>query len=108
MFRWLLDSLAGKPSAARSPQWPKVRANHLIVQPCCQACGVATGLEVHHKVPVHVDASLELDTMNLITLCERNGCHFLFGHGRDWRAFNGKVDLDCANVREMIAKRRYK
>lgn len=107
MIARILSLLAGSSAPRRSPQWPKVRAEHLKKEPCCRVCGTTNKLEVHHKTPVHIDPSRELDPMNLITLCETNGCHFLFGHCRDWRAFNGKVDLDCANAREMIGRRRY-
>ncbi len=91
----------------RSPEWRRVRAEHLEMEPDCQVCGTTIGVEVHHKIPVHIDPYKELDPLNLITLCQRNGCHYLFGHGRDWRAFNPKVVLDVAHARRMISGRKY-
>lgn len=93
--------------AARSGSWPRVRAEHLEREPECRVCGTTSGLAVHHRVPVHIDPSRELDPMNLITLCNENGCHYLVGHGRDWKAYNPSVDPDCAKMRGMIARRKY-
>lgn len=105
MLRRLLDLLLGLPAAARSRDWPAVRDEHLRTQPECQACGRRDDLEVHHKRPVHLAPALELDRLNLVTLCR--DCHFTFGHCRDWRAYNPRVDLDCENAREMFRRRRY-
>ena len=55
-------------------------------------------MEVHHKMPFHLDKSKELDMANLITLCEANkngvNCHLLFGHLGSFKAFNAEVDVD--------------
>jgi hypothetical protein len=91
----------------RSPLWPRVRAEHLEQEPECQVCGSTIDVEVHHKIPVHIDQSKELDALNLITLCQRNGCHYLFGHARDWKAFNPRVVADCSRARSMIVGRKY-
>jgi hypothetical protein len=67
----------------RSKDWPKVRKEHLRLQPTCQACNSKTKLEVHHIVPVHIDPTKELVPGNMLTLCEnpKTGfCHFIFGH----------------------------
>lgn len=105
MLKKLLDLLAGKPLAARSPQWPRARAEHLKRQPACAVCGTTSGVEVHHVRPLHLFPELELDPQNMRSLCRED--HWTFGHGRDWSAWNAKVDLDIANAREMIARRRY-
>ena len=71
----------------RSPQWPKVRAKHLEIEPQCACCGRTNELQVHHVVPFNVDPALELDPDNLITLCAVGGenCHFRLGHGgKNW------------------------
>jgi 5-methylcytosine-specific restriction endonuclease McrA len=96
---------------ARSPQWPAVRAAHLAKQPSCQVCGAITDLEVHHIVPFHVDPAGELDSTNLITLCEAPGheCHFVIGHLWDWVNANPDVVSDAALLsqqREAARARR--
>lgn len=65
--------------------------------PNCAACGDTKNVEVHHKVPVHVARSLELEPTNLITLCEDGadgfpGCHFRLGHLGNWFNYNRNVD----------------
>jgi hypothetical protein len=46
------------------------------------ACSTTKNLEVHHIEPVHVNPDRELDSYNLITLCETPSafCHYIFGH----------------------------
>jgi 5-methylcytosine-specific restriction enzyme A len=107
MLRWLTNLFSDRPLQARSTRWPSVRASHLEKQPNCQVCGTKTGVEVHHKIPVHIDQSRELDLANLITLCERNGCHFLFGHCLSWKAFNPSVVEHCFKARQMVAARKF-
>lgn len=87
--------------AGRSPQWPRVRAQHLRMQPICQACGTRDKLQVHHVKPFHVDPALELDPSNLLTLCEKpsHDCHFTWGHFHDWSRWN-------PNVRSMVDEYR--
>lgn len=77
--------------AGRSSRWPTVRAAHLKSHPTCAACGGKSKLEVHHILPVHVYPNRELDTENLITLCDKRGCHFAFGHLYDWKSWNAGV-----------------
>lgn len=107
MFQRLFSLFLPRPYAARSPEWPRVRAAHLLAQPKCQACGSRRNCVPHHIVPVHVDPTLELDPENLITLCEGPvvNCHALFGHCRDWQAWNVDVVEDCRIWREKIARR---
>ncbi len=107
MLGQLTDFLKGKPAKRRSPLWPRVRAEHLAANPACAACGKTKGLEVHHKKPFQLFPDLELARDNLITLCEPQNCHYLFGHGLDWKAYNPAVDHDAAKSREMIAGRQY-
>lgn len=107
MIKAMYDWMQGKPKFPRHKHWPKVRAAHLEVQGYCQLCLGTTLLEVHHKKPCHLFPQLELDLFNLITLCERNGCHFLIGHLRDWRAFNPAVVEDIAWLRTRIQCREY-
>lgn len=97
-----------KPKLTRSAQWPKVRAEHLKTEPVCRVCGTAQNLNVHHVIPVHVNESGELEPLNLITLCEGKdgcGCHFLFGHLRNWVSWNPNVFTDARLWREKIRTR---
>lgn len=81
----------------RSSKWPKVRADHLLKQSKCQACGETDNLQVHHIKPFHKFPELELDENNLITLCEgkTRNCHFTFGHFYDWHCYNPDVKKDA-------------
>lgn len=81
--------------AARSPQWRNIRKEHLSKYNKCAACGKSTDLEVHHIKPVHKYPELELDPLNLITLCN-NQCHLTFGHFMDYKSWNKDVEHDCA------------
>lgn len=90
----------------RSPQWEKIRNDHLAANPKCAACGTAESLEVHHVKPFHIFPELELDPNNLITLCEYRGCHLRFGHSFLWRAWNPSVVLDAQMQLGRIKNRR--
>lgn len=106
--------LAADPKAPggrkRSPRWRKVRAEHLAAYPACRVCGKREHLEVHHVVPFHVAPELELQPLNLVTLCEGpgGGCHLRVGHLHDWRAWNDRCLSDAAFWRERIRRRSYK
>ena len=93
-----------QPLVARSGQWPRVRAEHLLKEPCCQVCGTRRDLEVHHVVPLHVAPAMELHPMNLLTLCGH--CHLLFGHLMRWTDWNPGVRDEARRMREHIAGRR--
>ena len=81
----------------RSSEWPKVRAEHLVKEPLCRACGGKERLEVHHIQPFHLHPELELVDSNLVTLCENpdHNDHLIFGHLLDWQSFNGSVVADA-------------
>lgn len=80
----------------RSTHWPSVRDKHLSENPVCAACGSKKNLQVHHKRPFHVHPELELDPVNLITLCMDDWeCHLMIGHGDSFRAFNPDVLEDA-------------
>ncbi len=87
----------------RSPQWPALRQQWLSDHPRCAACGRAKSLEVHHKVPVHVSRSMELDPANLITLCEDPNdanaqCHLTLGHLGNWYNWNRNIDKQASDA----------
>lgn len=105
----LADTPGGTmPVVQRSPQWAKVRAEFLRRFPTCAACGTDKFLNVHHRIPVSEDPSRELDTLNLLTLCETPSlnCHLFFGHCRSWKAWNPLVVVDAARALRMILQRR--
>lgn len=79
---------------ARSPKWPAERDRWLKDHPQCACCQERSDLEVHHKVPVHVDPSQELRRFNLLTLCRR--CHLFVGHLARWSSWNQNVETDAA------------
>ena len=77
----------------RSSRWPAKRADILLAHPFCAVCGNKSNLNVHHIKPYHLFPELELADSNLIVLCEGPvvNCHFLFGHLRNWKAYNPEV-----------------
>lgn len=86
----------------RSPLWPQLRNKWLHDHPNCAACGSNKNVEVHHKVPVHVARSLELDPANLITLCESktdksHECHLRLGHLGNWFNWNRNIDKQASD-----------
>lgn len=90
--------------ATRSPKWQKVRKEHLEKYPACIACGRDKKLEVHHKIPVHIDPMLELDPANLVTLCA-DPCHLLFGHLMNFKSYNKMVIEDCSVYLDKVKNR---
>lgn len=90
------------PEVGRSGKWARVRATHLATQPECQACGKRdSSVEVHHIVPVSVDASRELDPDNLLTLCG-DPCHLVHGHLMNFRRHDPDVVVNCRDFRERL------
>jgi 5-methylcytosine-specific restriction protein A len=91
--------------AARAGKWPAVRRHHLALHPSCAACGSTERIEAHHIDPFHLHPDKELDAGNLISLCEKHGCHLAFGHSYDWHAFNPHVREDV-RIQLMRTKQR--
>ena len=89
----------------RSREWPKVRKEHLKNFPHCACCGGLKGCEVHHVKPFHLMPELELSSKNLITLCERMKCHFVWGHLYSWVSFNSTIEKDLINWNNKIKER---
>lgn len=90
--------------AIRSPKWANVRKQHLKDNPNCAACGKDKKLEVHHIKPVHTHPDLELDPLNLITLCA-DPCHIIFGHLMDWKSWNTEVVKDSSVYLNKVKNR---
>lgn len=80
----------------RSRYWREVRKKHLEKEPFCAVCGNSKNVVPHHIIPFHVDPSKELDSYNLITLCEGDtfNCHLFFGHLKNWSKYNENVVED--------------
>lgn len=102
----------------RSGAWPALVHRLMNEHPYCAACGV-TALELstngaghligHHKVPFHLDATLELDPSNIIILCESWGyrcCHNFIGHLGDkrWLLSNPDVELHSSMILATMKK----
>ena len=104
------EPIAMGVSEPRSPQWPRVRAEHLKSHGQCAACGYkGKENQVHHVSPFHLGAvnergeTLELDPTNLITLCgpgHRNH-HLDIGHGGSFACRNQNVREDAERFRKM-------
>ena len=88
----------------RSSKWPAARASFIKEHQECAACGTREDLDVHHVVPFHVDPSLELEHGNLITLCRAD--HLIWGHFRDWKAYNPQVREDAEDYRCRMTEAR--
>jgi hypothetical protein len=93
----------------RSREWPRVRNEFLRIHPRCEACGDTKLLNVHHIVPFHVAPKMELDKLNLITLCREH--HFRVGHDPDgpwgpkqpdWKKANPKVREHARMIRRSM------
>ncbi len=82
----------------RSPKWPALEHEYKHEHPNCENCGSKTNVVVHHKIPVHVDATRELDKTNLMSLCENKtmNCHLMIGHAGNWQSY-------CADAQEFAA-----
>ena len=96
---------------ARSGKWASIRAEYLKQFPCCAVCGGVEKLEVHHIRPFHLHPDLELDSSNLITLCEANkdgvNCHLFFGHLSTFKSYNPSVIDDALKWQNKIKTRLY-
>ena len=108
------DAIQGKADlgAKRSNQWPTVRKKHLVSNPCCAVCGGKEKIEVHHKVPFHINPSLELEPSNLITLCESKShgvvCHLFIGHSGNYKKINENVDADAVYWSKKLINNKLK
>lgn len=93
---------------ARSGKWKTTRKKHLEKQSECQVCGTKKKLNVHHKIPVSIAPEKENDEDNLITLCDYNNCHFLFGHLCNWSKYNPDIVQDCLYWSQKIKNEKSK
>lgn len=109
MFSRLANYLFGERFAVpRSPEWPRLRAAFLRVNPRCAVCSTTKGCVPHHIQPVHIRPDLELSWDNLITLCESktHNCHLIWGHLLSFRdSWNLSVREDAEIFCRKIAER---
>lgn len=89
----------------RSNSWPRVQSAHLKEYPVCECCGCREGLEVHHKNLVWLFPDLELEPGDLITLCEKRGCHLAMGHLYSYRSYNPDIDADIVIWNKKVKDR---
>lgn len=107
-FQTIKDRIQGRApkGAKRSSEWQKVRKEHIKANPRCAVCGGTKKVEVHHVIPFHLAPDLELDPLNLISLCERKkyglNCHLLIGHLGNYSKVNSTCELDIAAWRMKL------
>lgn len=106
ILRKIKDVVQGR-AGKRSSLWPRVRGGHLLAHPECAVCGGKKKVEVHHKVPFHIDPARELDVTNLVTLCEAKrfgvNCHLFFGHLGNYKRANPEVEQDVASWQKRLS-----
>lgn len=59
-------------------------------------------------MPFHINRDLELETANLLVLCESRralNCHLLIGHLGDYRSWNTAARMDAAAWNRKMAGR---
>ena len=105
--RWINREALKVLGAKRSSDWPRIRRNHLEIEPVCAVCKKSDELSVHHKLPFSRYPHLELAESNLITLCEAPGRehHLNYGHLGSYMSYNQNVDEDCEIWAEKIKSR---
>jgi len=75
-------------------QVTKAKNKHRKKHPVCRQCGLKSSffgrkLDVHHKLPVHVNPDMACEPENFVTLCRPH--HFKIGHLSNWKDWNVKV-----------------
>jgi hypothetical protein len=96
-----------KAKLKRNSKWWAVRSEHLKHCAACVVCRSTNDVQVHHKKPFHLFPELELDPLNLISLCGEGGhnCHLVFGHLCDFSSYNEEIDQDAKRMYKKIIKR---
>jgi hypothetical protein len=91
----------------RASQWRALRAEHLLKEPACIACGRTGDLEVHHIIPVSISPGMECDPHNLVTLCAYP-CHIMFGHFMNYHCYNKDVRKMAGEYHKALSRRKCK
>jgi len=94
---WLRGTSPLLGGVGRSSKWPKIRADFLKLNPNCEVCGGNKKISIHHKKPFHLFPELETSPDNLISLCEKNGCHLRFGHLYSFLSYNPDIEADASD-----------
>jgi len=102
MYFWdtLIDRIKNKipPGTRRRTAWRLIRNEYIKNHPVCAVCECKKNLEVHHIIPIHIAPDLELEMLNLVTLCTSKkyglNCHLLIGHLGNFRRINPDVHND--------------
>jgi len=90
-------------AADRAPQWQTTRDRVIANHPACAYCG-SPAEKVHHIVPFHVDDSKELNTDNLLALCD--ACHGTTAHlDRHYQSWNPLIAEEIKLHKAMVAAR---
>ena len=103
----LLDLFRGKielGGRVRSPDWRRVRREHIKRYPVCALTGSKRKLEVHHIEDFSTRPDLELFPANLITL--KRDIHLVFGHLGSFRSINPNVREDVSLWKNKFENRR--
>ena len=109
-FQYLRDRITGKaePGDKRNTSWRKIRLAHLEKNPRCFICDSSKSVEVHHIIPYNLAPDLELDSNNLMSLCESKkygiNCHLLVGHLGNYRRINPSVIVDATTWKLKLGK----
>jgi len=82
-------------TAKHDSKWRRVRDRYYATHKTCAMCGIARDIQVHHIKPWHLYPEERYSHKNLVSLCQP--CHFRFGHGRNWKAYNPVV-VDMAEI----------
>jgi len=104
IFQRIKDHFVDPTGQKRSSEWRKVRNEFLKKNPTCAACGKTKRLQIHHKIPFHINPTLELEESNLITLCTGKtlNCHIIVGHRGNFKQMNLAVEKDADYIRYML------
>lgn len=88
--------------AQHNYEWRKTRNHFFARNPLCAMCSADKDIQVHHILPWHLYPELRYTTTNLVSLCQP--CHFRFGHGRDWKAYNPDINNLAVAAQRSLRK----
>ena len=78
---------------------------HQFENKTCAYCGINKTIEIHHIVPVSVDATLADREDNFIALCRK--CHRQIGHAGNYKNFVPNIKEIC-ELKQVVITREYK
>ena len=97
-FRFLARNPAFAATNVRAlPAVIRAMRAYRKAHPYCEFLGKRyTKIDVHHKIPVHVDPLRAGDPSNFISLSRFPNAHLIVGHMGNWRNWNARVAEICA------------